>query len=71
MSPESYPSAAGESNAVGEVIARSRPEDYDGHTEFGRLTPAQRLAWLESAIRFIVSTRSPKAGTSAAKEQGP
>ncbi|HXN35088.1 MAG TPA: hypothetical protein VN877_02890 [Opitutaceae bacterium] len=61
MSPEPYPSPAGESGAVREAIARSRPEDYDGHTEFERLTPAERLVWLESAIRFISSSRPEKA----------
>lgn len=32
------------------IIARSRPEDYDGHTEFARLTPRERLAWLDAAV---------------------
>lgn len=36
-----------------EVVRRSRPEDYDGHTEFGRMTPAQRLAWLDEATLFV------------------
>ncbi len=26
--------------------------DFDGHTEFHRLTPAQRLAWLSAAVKF-------------------
>jgi len=30
-----------------EAVRHSRPEDYDGHTEFDRMTPAQRLAWLD------------------------
>jgi hypothetical protein len=34
-------------------ITRSRPEDYDGHTEFARLSPGQRLRWMEGALRFI------------------
>ncbi len=39
------------------VIARSRPEDYDGHTEFARLTPGERLAWLDAAVVFIEASR--------------
>lgn len=42
----------GDSDAVSvrAIIARSRPEDYDGHTEFLRLTPRERLAWLDAAV---------------------
>lgn len=29
------------------------PADFDGHTEFHRLTPAQRLAWLSAAVQFF------------------
>ncbi len=43
--------------AVAAIIARSKPEDYDGHTEFERLSPESRLEWLESAVRFIELTR--------------
>ena len=57
MSPEPYSPSAGEPGKVGEAIARSKSADYDGHTEFERLTPAERLAWLESAVRFISSSR--------------
>jgi hypothetical protein len=62
MSPEPYSPSAGEPGKVGEAIARSKSADYDGHTEFERLTPAERLAWLESAIRFTSSSRPRKAG---------
>jgi len=27
-----------------DAVRCSRPEDYDGHTQFDRMTPAQRLA---------------------------
>ncbi len=43
--------------AVREAIARSRPEDYDGHTEFARLSPAQRLDWLDAAVTLIEASR--------------
>ena len=36
-----------------EMKRRSRPEDYDGHTEFDRMSPAQRLAWLDEATLFV------------------
>jgi hypothetical protein len=42
---------------VASIIACSRPEDYDGHTEFERLSPKSRLEWLESAVRFIELAR--------------
>ena len=34
-------------------IDRCKPEDFDGHTEFYRLTPEQRLDWLAQAIWFV------------------
>lgn len=35
------------------ALARCRPEDFDGHTEFYRLTPEQRLEWLCQAAAFV------------------
>jgi len=40
------------------VIAATREEDFDGHTEFYRLSPAERLAWMESVVRLIEARRS-------------
>jgi len=34
-------------------IDRCKPEDFDGHTEFYRLTPEQRLDWLAQAVCFV------------------
>ncbi len=34
------------------VLDRLKPEDFDGHTEFHRLTPEQRLMWLSQAAQF-------------------
>ena len=50
-----------------EAVRWSRPEDYDGHTEFDRMTPAQRLAWLDEATLFVWkqnarATRAEKIG---------
>jgi hypothetical protein len=39
------------------TVHRSQPEDYDGHTEFERLSPDARLTWLESAVRFVQSSK--------------
>ena len=41
-----------------EAVRRSRPEDYDGHTEFDRMTPAQRLVWLDEATLFVWKQKS-------------
>jgi hypothetical protein len=35
------------------ALAQCTPHDFDGHTEFYRLTPAQRLDWLSEAARFV------------------
>lgn len=32
-----------------QIIAKTQPSDYDGHTEFARMTPDQRLSWLDEA----------------------
>ena len=41
------------------IIAHSRQEDYDGHTEFARMSPAERLAWLDAAVMLVESRRNP------------
>lgn len=35
------------------ALAQCTPEDFDGHTEFQRLTPEQRLDWLFQAATFV------------------
>jgi hypothetical protein len=40
------------------VLRASSPKDFDGHTEFYRLTPLQRLAWLDEAVAFIGAAKS-------------
>ena len=44
-----------------EIIERTNPEDYDGHTEFSRMTPTERLTWLDQAVLFIESRKQPQA----------
>lgn len=31
------------------IVEATRPSDFDGHTEFSRMTPDQRLSWLDEA----------------------
>jgi hypothetical protein len=49
---------AARQKSVLEIICRTSLEDYDGHTEFARMTPAERLAWLDQAVLFIESRRA-------------
>jgi hypothetical protein len=35
------------------ALAQCTPEDFDGHTEFYRLTAEQRLEWLCQAATFV------------------
>src|SRR6266704_237828 len=35
------------------ALAQCKTEDFDGHTEFYRLTPEQRLEWLCQAATFV------------------
>ena len=34
-------------------LASCRPEDFDGHNEFSRLEPAQKLKWLCEAATYV------------------
>jgi hypothetical protein len=56
------------SPSVRAIIAQSVPEDYDGHTEFSRMTPAQRLAWLDQAVLFIAAQKDANASLRVAEE---
>ena len=54
-----------------EVARNSRPQDYDGHTEFDRMTPGQRLAWLDEATMYVfnqgAATKKKKLGKSKSR----
>lgn len=50
------------------VVRTSSPADFDGHTEFYRLTPSQRLAWLDEAVAFIGAAKSTN--RSSAEDSG-
>jgi hypothetical protein len=34
------------------LLEKLTPEDFDGHTDFDKLTPEQRLAWLSDCAQF-------------------
>lgn len=48
---------AGEKARALEAISRCAPEDFDGHTDFAKLTPLQRLEWLEHLSWFVYENR--------------
>ena len=39
------------------ALAHCKPEDFDGHTEFYRMTSEQRLEWLCEAATFVYEFR--------------
>jgi hypothetical protein len=47
-------------------IVHSKEEDYDGHTDFQKLTPKQKLIWLSSTAYFVytVGKNNPNLGCS-------
>jgi hypothetical protein len=51
-----------------ETLQNTKPEDFDGHTEFHRLTPEQRLAWLDHAVAFIQTAKSARQPYPTAKQ---
>jgi len=48
-----------------EVLQRTTAADFDGHTEFHRLSPRLRLAWLDEAVAFITSAKRAKRASDA------
>jgi hypothetical protein len=45
-------------NEFDRILATLKPEDFDGHTEFHRLTPEQKLMWLSQIAQFVVEART-------------
>jgi hypothetical protein len=41
------------SDADWAALKKSQPSDFDGHTCFDQMTPADRLRWLEQAAEFV------------------
>lgn len=42
------------------LLDKTTPSDFDGHTDFDRLTPEQRLLWLSQCARFFAEVRPLK-----------
>ncbi len=45
-------------NETFEVLRGHGPEDFNGHTEFYRMSAQQRLAWLDGAVAFIQEAKN-------------
>lgn len=43
-----------------ETLRCTTAADFDGHTEFHRLSPLERLAWLDEAVAFIASAKAAR-----------
>ena len=39
------------------VLQKAKTEDFDGHTEFYRMTPLERLRWLDQAVEMVLKLR--------------
>ncbi|HOD16919.1 MAG TPA: hypothetical protein PK307_13885 [Spirochaetota bacterium] len=42
------------------LLAKTSPGDFDGHTDFDKLTPEQRLMWLSQCAQFVTGARKGK-----------
>ncbi|MBP7737444.1 MAG: hypothetical protein KA369_15795 [Spirochaetes bacterium] len=41
------------------LLGKASPTDFDGHTDFDRLTPEQRLLWLSQCAEFFTEAKPP------------
>ena len=39
------------------MLDKTTPSDFDGHTDFDRLTPEQRLLWLSQCALFVAEVK--------------
>ena len=51
-----------------DVLRGYDAEDFNGHTEFHRMSAQQRLAWLDGAVAFIREAKNASGEFKAAKE---
>jgi hypothetical protein len=58
------PSSDDDKQKILQQIAQCSPEDFDGHTEFHKLTPYERLLWLSHTVSFVhdVAQHNPDLG---------
>ena len=47
---------------IDKLVAKTRGEDFDGHTDFQALTPKQKLIWLSSTAYFVYTIRKNNRG---------
>jgi hypothetical protein len=40
-----------------EILNHVKPEDFDGHTEFRKMSPEQKLRWLSEGAKFFYIIR--------------
>jgi hypothetical protein len=41
-------------------LAKAAPADFDGHTDFEKLSPEQKLLWLSQCAQFVAEVRKEK-----------
>lgn len=39
------------------LLAQASPSDFDGHTDFEKLTPEQKLLWLSQCAKFFTEVK--------------
>jgi hypothetical protein len=52
----------GPTRSLEEALANCSPEDFDGHSDFQRLTHEERLDWLFELAEFIRDFKGMAAG---------
>ena len=58
MKVERLPGTAQQGAKDMKAFVQGLPDDlFDGHTEFGALTPEQKLQWLSQCARFVWEIR--------------
>ncbi len=43
-----------------DIIKSCSQEDFDGHTDFKKMTPKQKLLWLSNVAYFVYKTKAKK-----------
>ena len=46
-----------EMQRVRRLLGKTSPSDFDGHTEFRRLTAEERLMWLSQCAQFVMGIK--------------
>ncbi len=48
-----------------DVIKSTDPKEFQGETEFRKLSPAQKLEWLANAAAFVLSAKKARNNSSS------